>query len=162
MEVDTGAGAGLDCIPPPVAVPVPTVVVVPVLGLELALVFVLEVSGRVFHGNSGRRDGKNLRGGTPIACKDGSCGDSCICALGSSISASPPVKLVLPSRPVERRREVKSVKSTVRERAGTRRMDGWRVRGGAVGTEGDGGPHESGEASRSVPQFSRREVERST
>ncbi len=154
----TGTGAGLERVlgiaPAPVAVPVP----VPVLGLELVL------SGRGLQGSSGRRDGKNRRGGMPIAFRGGN-GDV-VCAAESSASASPAVALLLlPSRPDERRREVKSVKSTVRERAGTRRMDGWRVRGGADGTAvavaGGGGPQASGEASRRVPQLSRR-VERST
>lgn len=157
----TGTGAGLDrglgIASAPVAVPVlaPAARSVPVP----VLVFVL--SGRELQGSSGRRDGKKRRGGMPIAFKGGGNGGAevdVVCAAESSASASPEVVPLWPSRPVERRREVKSVKSTVRERAGTRRMDGWRVRGGAEGAAV--GPQASGEASRRVPQFSRR-VERS-
>ena len=102
----------------------PAPVPVPVLarpGLESVLVLVL--SGRGLQGSSGRRDGKKRRGGMPIAFRGGN-GDAVVCVTGSSASASPAIVLLLPSRPDDRRREVKSVKSTVRERAGTRRMDG--------------------------------------
>jgi hypothetical protein len=125
-------------------------------------VSVLVLSGRGLQGRSGWRDGKKRRGGMPIAFRGGN--DVVVCAAESSASASTGVALLLlPSRMDDRRREVKSVKSTVRERAGTRRMDGWRVRGGADGAAdaGGGGPQASGEASRRVPQLSRR-VERST
>jgi hypothetical protein len=132
-----------------------------VLELEFVLVLlVLVLSGRGgFQVISGRRDGKNRRGGMPITFRGGGNGGAEVPVVGvaeSSTSASPAVALL--SRPDERRREVKSVKSTVRERAGTRRIDGWRVRGGA---DGGGGTQASGEASRRVPQLSRR-VERST
>ncbi len=47
-----------------------------------------------------------------------------VCAAESSSSASPAIALLLPSHPDEHCREVKSVKLTVGERAGTHRMDG--------------------------------------
>ncbi|KAF8267405.1 hypothetical protein EI94DRAFT_1730455 [Lactarius quietus] len=153
-DAGTGKGAGLD-----EAVPVPAPVAM--LGLESVLVLVLSGSG--LQGSSGRREGKKRRGGMPIAFRGGNV-DAVVCAAESSTSVSAVVALLLlPSRPDDRRREVKSVKSTVRDRAGTRRMEGWRVRGGADGTAvaGGGGPQASGEASRRVPQLSRR-VERST
>jgi hypothetical protein len=50
-------------------------------------------------------------------------------AAESSASGPALGPALLPLRPDERRREVKSVKSTVRDRAGGRRMDGWRVSG---------------------------------
>ncbi len=140
----------------PVLVPIPEPV--PVLTLLL--------SELGLHGNSGRRVGKNRRGGTHVVF--GERRDDVVAvvvggAAGSSASGSGPgtTLLLLPSRPDERRREVKSVKSTVRERAGRRRIDGWRVSGGADGAVGDGGPHPSGEVSRRRTQSSRRVAERS-
>ena len=173
----TGAGGtGLDRVlsiaPAPVSVldrvfgiaPTPVSVLDRVLGIAPTPVSVLVLSGRGLQGRSGwRDDGKKRRGGMPIAFKGGN-DDVVVCAAESSVSASTGAALLLlPSRLDDRRREVKSVKSTVRDRAGTRRMDGWRVRGGADGAAdaGGGGPHASGEASRRVPQLSRR-VERST
>ena len=147
-------GAGLDRVLGVGTGPVPIPKPVPVLALALAL------SGMGLHGSSGRRDGKNRRGGTLVVF--GESGDhGNVCAAESSASGSAPggTSRLLPSRPDERRREVKSVKSTVRERAGRRRMDGWRVSGGADG--GDGGPHPSGEVSRRRTQSSRRVAERS-
>ena len=166
-EAGTGTGAGLDRVlgiaSAPVAVPVfaPVVRPIPVLELEFVLVLECVLSGRGLQGSSGRRDGKNRRGGMAIVLGGGGNGDAevpVVCAAESSNSVSP---AVAPSRPDERRREVKSVKSTVRERAGTRRIEGWRVRGTADGAAAGGGPQASGEASRRVPQLSRR-VERST
>lgn len=159
-EVGTGRGAGLDRVPAPVAV----LVLAPVARPGLESVLVLVLSWRGLQGSSGRREGKKRRGGMPIAFRGGNGDVVVVCVVAeSSISVSPAVTLLLPSRPVDRRRDVKSVKSTVRVRAGTRRMDGWRVRGGADGAAdgGGGGPQASGEASRRVPQLSRR-VERST
>ena len=150
-------------------VPAPvTVLFAPVARPGLESVLVLVLSGRGLQGSSGRREGKKRRGGMPIAFRGGGNVvdvDVVVCVAESSISVSPAVTLLLlllPSRPVDRRRDVKSVKSTVRDRAGTRRMDGWRVRGGADGAADGrgGGPQASGEASRR-PQLSRR-VERST
>jgi hypothetical protein len=120
------------------------------------------------HGNSERRVGKNRRGGTHVVFGERRDDVVAVVVVGvaeaeSSASVSGPgTTLLLPSRPDERRREVKSVKSTVRERAGRRRMDGWRVSGGADGAVvGDGGPHPSGEVSRRRTQSSRRVAERS-
>jgi hypothetical protein len=165
-EVGIGTGGGLDRVlgiaPAPVVVAILVFAPVARMGLESVLVLVL--SGSELQGSSGRREGKKRRGGMPIALKGGN-GEADVCVVAeSSISVSPAVTLLLlPSRPVDRRRDVKSVKSTVRDRAGTRRMDGWRVRGGADGAADGrgGGPQASGEASRRVPQLSRR-VERST
>ena len=112
--------------------PVP-VVFAPVARLGLESVLVLVLSGRGLQGSSGRREGKKRRGGMPIAFRGGNGGAvvvdvvDVVCVAESSISVSPAVALLLlllPSRPVDRRRDVKSVKSTVRDRAGTRRMDG--------------------------------------
>jgi len=152
-------GAGLDralevaADPHPIPIPVP--VPEPVLAPRLAL------SEMGLHGNSGRRVGKNRRGGTHVVFGDRR--DDVVGVVESSVSVSGlGSTLLLPSRPDERRREVKSVKSTVRERAGRRRMEGWRVSGGADGTcVGDGGPHPSGEVSRRTSQSSRRVAERS-
>jgi hypothetical protein len=158
-------GAGLDRalevaadpipIPIPVPVPVPVPEPVPAPRPRLAL---SEVG---LHGNSGRRVGKNRRGGTHVVF--GERREDVVGVVESSVSVSGlGSTLLLPSRPEERRREVKSVKSTVRERAGSRRIDGWRVSGGADGTAvGDGGPHPSGEVSRRRTQSSRRVAERS-
>jgi hypothetical protein len=164
-EVGTGKGTGLDRVLgiAPAPAPVVALVFAPVARLGLESVLVLVLSGWGLQGSSGRREGKKRRGGMPIALKGGK-GEADVCVAESSISVSPAVTLLLlPSRPVDRRRDVKSVKSTVRDRAGTRRIDGWRVRGGADGAAdgGGGGPQASGEASRRVPQLSRR-VERST
>lgn len=113
-----------------VPAPVP-VVLAPVARLGLESVLVLVLSGRGLQGSSGRREGKKRRGGMPIAFRGGKVVvdvvDVVVCVAESSISVSPAVTLLLlllPSRPVDRRRDVKSVKSTVRDRAGTRRMDG--------------------------------------
>jgi hypothetical protein len=149
-------GAGLDralwVATDPVAVAVPTPDPVPP-----APTAALSETG--LHGNSGRRVGKNRRGGTHVVF--GERRDDVVCVADSSVSVSGPgVTLLLPSRPDERRREVKSVKSTVRDRAGRRRMDGWRVSGGADGGI-VGGPHASGEVSRRRTQSSRRVAERS-
>jgi hypothetical protein len=125
------------------------------------------LSGTGLQGNSGRRDGKNRRGGTLVVFGarrgdvDGIVPVACI--VESSTSISPPGTMLLFSRTDERRRDVKSVKSTVRERAGRRRMDGWRVSAGPDGVAtGDGGPHASGEVSRRRAQSSRRVAERNT
>lgn len=150
-------GAGLDRVLGVAAVPVPEPIPEPVPGLVPVL------SG--LHGNSGRRVGKNRRGGTQVVF--GERRDDIVAVVvvdpESSVSGSgPKTTLLLPSRPDERRREVKSVKSTVRERAGRRRIDGWRVSGGADGAMvGDWGPHPSGEVSRRRTQSSRRVAERS-
>jgi len=148
-------GAGLDCALGVAAVPVPEPEPVPVL--------VLVLSG--LHGNSGRRVGKNRRGGTHVVFgerRDDIVAVVVVDAESSASGSGPGTTLLLPSRPDERRREVKSVKSTVRERAGRRRIDGWRVSGGADGAVvGDGGPHPSGEVSRRRTQSSRRVAERS-
>jgi len=147
-------GVGLDRVLGVVAAPVLEPIPEPVLLL----------SG--LHGNSGRRVGKNRRGGTHVVF--GERRDDIVAvgvvddAESSASSSGPGVTLLLPSRPDERRREVKSVKSTVRERAGRRRIDGWRVSGGADGAVVcDGGPHPSGEVSRRRTQSSRRVAERS-
>jgi hypothetical protein len=147
-------GAGLDRELGVAVAPVPE----PLPILELVL------SG--LHGNSGRRVGKNRRGGTHVVFgerRDDNVVVVVVDAAESSASGSGPgTTLLLPSRPDERRREVKSVKSTVRDRAGRRRIDGWRVSGGADGAVvGDGGPHPSGEVSRRRTQSSRRVAERS-
>ena len=117
------------------------------------------------HGSSGRRVGKNRRGGTHVVFgerRDDIVAVDVVDAESSASGSGPGITLLLPSRPEERRREVKSVKSTVRERAGRRRIDGWRVSGGADGVAvGDGGPHPSGEVSRRRTQSSRRVAERS-
>jgi hypothetical protein len=135
--------------------PAPNPEFVPVLALALAL------SGTGLQGNSGRREGKNRRGGTFVVLGERR-DEVVVGAVVSSASGSTMTMLLLPSRPDERRRDVKSVKSTVRGRAGSRLMDGWRVSGGAEGTEvGDGGPHPSGEVSRRRTQSSRRLAERS-
>jgi hypothetical protein len=163
VMVDAVDGAGLDRAlrvgAGPVPVPVPEIV--PVTAL----------SGLGLHGNSGRRVGKNRRGGTHVVF--GERRDDVVVPVvvvvgvakaesSASVSGPGTALLLLPSRPDERRREVKSVKSTVRERAGRRRMDGWRVSGGADGAVvGDGGPHPSGEVSRRRTQSSRRVAERS-
>lgn len=143
-------GVGLDrelrVVPGPVPEPVPA----PTLAF----------SGMGLHGNSGRRVGKKRRGGTHVVF--GERRDDVVAVVESSASVSGLGTTLLLSRPDERRREVKSVKSTVRERAGRRRMDGWRVSGGAEGAVvGDGGPHPSGEVSRRRTQSSRRVAERS-
>ena len=142
-------GAGLDRALRVVATPVPEPV--PVL------------SG--LHGSSGRRVGKNRRGGTHVVFgerRDDIVAVDVVDAESSASGSGPGTTLLLPSRPDERRREVKSVKSTVRERAGRRRIEGWRVSGGADGAVvGDGGPHPSGEVSRRRTQSSRRVAERS-
>jgi hypothetical protein len=140
LDRELGVGAG----PVPIPEPVPAA-----------------FSGMGLHGNSGRRVGKNRRGGTHVVF--GERRDDVVAVAKSSASVSGlGTTLLLPSRPDERRREVKSVKSTVRERAGRRRMDGWRVSGGADGAAvGDGGPHPSGEVSRRRTQSSRRVAERS-
>lgn len=146
-------GVGLDrelrVIPGPVPVPEPVPAPTPAF------------SGIGLHGNSGRRVGKNRRGGTHVVF--GERRDDVVAVAESSASVSGlGITLLLPSRPDERRRNVKSVKSTVRERAGRRRIDGWRVSGGADGAVvGDGGPHPSGEVSRRRTQSSRRVAERS-
>jgi len=146
-------GAGLDRALGVAAVPVPEPIPEPVPVL----------SG--LHGNSGRRVGKNRRGGTHVMFgerRDDIVAVVVVDAVESSVSGSGPGTMLLPSRPDERRREVKSVKSTVRERAGRRRIDGWRVSGGADGAVvGDGGPHSSGEVSRRRTQSSLRVAERS-
>jgi hypothetical protein len=144
-------GAGLDRALGVAAGPVPVPVLEPVL------------SG--LHGNSGRRVGKNRRGGTHVVFgerRDDNVAVVVVEDAESSASGSGPGTTLLPSRPDERRREVKSVKSTVRERAGRRRIDGWRVSGGADGAVvGDGGPHPSGEVSRRRTQSSLLVAERS-
>ena len=154
-------GAGLDralevaADPIPTPIPAPAPVPEPVPAPRVAL------SELGLHGNSGRRVGKNRRGGTHVVF--GERRDEVVGVVESSVSVSGLGSTpLLPSRPDERRREVKSVKSTVRERAGRRRMEGWRVSGGADGTcVGDGGPHPSGEVSRRTTQSSRRVAERS-
>ena len=151
--VDADPGAGLDRALGVATVPVP----IPELVL---VVLVLALSGTGLHGSSGRRDGKNRRGGTLVVFGERR-GDVVIDTAGSSGSGSTLGTMPLPSRPDERRRDVKSVKSTVRGRAGMRRMEGWRVSGGADGAVGDGGPHPSGEVSRRSTQSSRRVAERS-
>lgn len=149
-------GAGLDRALGVAAGPVPGPIPEPVPLLTLAL------SETGLHGNSGRRVGKNRRGGTHVVFGERRDDVVVVGVTESSGSVSGPgTALLLPSRPDERRREVKSVKSTVRERAGRRRIDGWRVRGGADGAAvGDGGPHPSGEVSRRRTQSSRRVAER--
>ena len=152
-------GAGLDRALEVAADPIPNPVPVPVPGPVPAPRLPLSEVG--LHGNSGRRVGKNRRGGTHVVF--GERRDDVVGVVESSVSVSGlGSTLLLPSRPDERRREVKSVKSTVRERAGSRRIDGWRVSGGADGTAvGDGGPHPSGEVSRRRTQSSCRVAERS-
>jgi hypothetical protein len=147
-------GAGLDRALGVATDPVPNPEPVPVLGLGLAL------SGTGLQGNSGRRDGKNRRGGTFVVF--GERRDEVVVGAVVSSGSGSTMTMLLPSRPDERRRDVKSVKSTVRGRAGSRLMDGWRVSGGADGTAvGDGGPHPSGDVSRRRTQSSRRLAERS-
>jgi hypothetical protein len=147
-------GAGLNRVFGVATGPVPNPELVPVL-VALAL------SGTGLQGNSGRRDGKNRRGGTFVVFGERR-DDVVVGADVSSPSGSTLVTMLLLSRPDERRRDVKSVKSTVRGRAGSRLMDGWRVSGGADGAAvGDGGPHPSGEVSRRRTQSSRRLAERS-
>jgi hypothetical protein len=147
-------GAGLDRALGVATGPVPNPEPVPVLGLGLAL------SGTGLQGNSGRRDGKNRRGGTFVVF--GERRDEVVVGAVVSSGSGSTMTMLLPSRPDERRRDVKSVKSTVRGRAGSRLMDGWRVSGGADGTAvGDGGPHPSGDVSRRRTQSSRRLAERS-
>jgi len=143
-------GVGLDRVLGDAVVPVP----IP----EPVVVLALPLSGRGLQGSSGRRDGKNRRGGTVVVFVEER-GDVAG-AAESSASSSGPWIVLLPSRPDERRREVKSVKSTVRERPGGRLMDGWRVRGGADGTA-VGDPHPSGEVSRRRTQSSCRVADRS-
>jgi hypothetical protein len=116
-------GAGLDRTLGVTAAPVPVPIPEPVPVLTLLL------SELGLHGNSGRRVGKNRRGGTHVVFgerRDDVVAVVVVGAAGSSASGSGPgtTLLLLPSRPDERRREVKSVKSTVRERAGRRRIDG--------------------------------------
>jgi hypothetical protein len=107
------AGAGLERVPGDAADPA---LVLKLVVLEVAL------SGTRAHATSGRRDGKNRRGGTFVVF-DMARGDV-DAIVESSASASPLAPVLLRSRPDERRRDVNSVKSTVRERAGRRRMDG--------------------------------------
>jgi hypothetical protein len=109
--VDGVAGAGLERGPGDAADPELVLMV-----LEVAL------SGTGLHDGSGRRDGKNRRGGTFVVF-DMARGDVGA-VVESSASTSPLAPVLLRSRPDERRRDVKSVKSTVRDRAGRRRMDG--------------------------------------
>jgi len=154
VTVVAADGVGLDRALGIVVVPKP----------ELIPVLTLVFSGIGLHGNSGRRVGKNRRGGTHVVF--GERRDDVVAVVvaaeSSASDSGPGTTLLLPSRPDERRREVKSVKSTVRERAGRRRIDGCRVSGGADGAVvGDGGPHPSGEVSRRRTQSSRRVAERS-
>ena len=66
-------------------------------------------------------------------------------AAEPSASGSALGPALLPSRPDERRRDVKSVKSAVQDWAGRRRMDDWPVSGGADGAAvEDGGAYPSG------------------
>jgi hypothetical protein len=119
-----GAGAGLERALGVATTPVPVLAPEPVLRVVLGV----GLSGMGLHGNSGRRGWKNRRGGTLVvfgeARGDVDADVPIVCIVESSASASPPATVLLPSRPDERRRVVKSVKSTVRERAGRRRMDG--------------------------------------
>ena len=127
VVVVIAAGAGLERPLGVATTPVPVPEPVPVL--VLVLVLVVALSGTGLHGSSGRRDGKNRRGGTLVVfgVARGDVSDAAVpvvCVAESSASVSPLATTLLPSRPNERRRDVKSVKSTVRERAGRRRMDG--------------------------------------
>jgi hypothetical protein len=148
-------GAGLERELWTAGVPIPVPIPEPASVLGVAL------SGAGLHGSSGRREGKNRRGGTLVVFGERR-DDVVTGAAESSASGSALGPALLPSRPDERRREVKSVKSTVRDRAGRRLMDGWRVSGGADGAAvGDGGAHPSGDVSRRRTQSSRRVAERS-
>jgi hypothetical protein len=121
---------------------------VPVPNPEPASVLGLALSGAGLHGSSGRLDGKNRRGGTPVVFGERR-DDVVTGAVEPSASGSALGPALLPSGPDERRREVKSVKSTVRDWAGRRRMDGWRVSAASGGADaaavGDAGAHPSGD-----------------
>jgi hypothetical protein len=94
---------------------------VPVPIPEPASVLGVALSGAGLHGSSGRRDGKNRQGGTLVVF-----GESNDVVTGAAESSAPDSALrhaLLPLRPDKRRREVKSVKSGFRDRAGGRRMD---------------------------------------
>jgi hypothetical protein len=113
---------------------------VPVPNPEPSSVLGVALSGAGLHGSSGRPDRKSRRGGTRVVFSERR---DDVASAGSALGPA-----LLPSRPDEHRREVKSVKSTVRDWARRRRMDGWRVSAVSGGADGaaveDGGAHPSG------------------
>ncbi|KAI0247172.1 hypothetical protein BJV78DRAFT_1247789, partial [Lactifluus subvellereus] len=86
----------------------------PRLSWLLTLILVVALSGTGLHGSSGRRDGKNRRGGTLVVFWCGTwrwrcvrcCRPRCLrgCVVESPASASPPATMLLLSHPNERRR----------------------------------------------------------
>ncbi|KAI0284414.1 hypothetical protein BC826DRAFT_158163 [Russula brevipes] len=125
---------------------------------QLASVLRVALSGAGLHGSSGRRNGKNRLGGTLVVF--GERRDDIVTGAAESSASGSTLGPTLPLRPDEPRREGEVGKIEVRDRAGRRRVDGWRVSGRADSVAvGDGQAHPSGDMSRRRTQSSRRVAE---